>query len=139
VSIKLDINKNSLIITIRVYKIKILTIDIDIIGFNFRINKNKKRKPLSLILPKEQEYLIKQIKSSILDKLYYDKIDFISYINLSDPATTSHLVGGFNVICRFLNIVFYYKNKDLEFYYTNTAGFLDRNNYINIDIKHLGE
>jgi len=135
VYIKLDVNSNSLIVTIKIFKLKIVTINIDIIGFHYSINNSKKLKSLSLILPKEQEYLIKQIKSSILDKLYYDSIEFVSSINNSDPAQTANFVGLLNIICFILKNYFLTMNSDLKIEYLNTANFIEKNNEVSLKIK----
>ena len=135
ISVNLDFGMNLLVIVIRIYGIKIVKIDIDIIGLYYRINKSKKLKSLKLLLPKEQEYLIKQIKSSILDKLYYDRIIFKSSIYCLDPYKTANTIGVLNTICNYINIAIYSKNNDTVFKYYNWGSFIEKENKISLDIK----
>jgi len=135
VQILFDIDNNNLQVIIKLYKIKIFTIVIDILGLHYRINKSKKVKSLKFFLPKEQEYFLKQIKSSVLDKLYYDEINFFSSVYTLDPAITANIVGVINAICGVLKNLFEIKNNDLSVNYFNTAGYVNKNNKLYLNIK----
>lgn len=120
-SYRLDTNK--IFIVVYLYKFKILILDISIIGLTYQINNSKKLKTLKLILSKEDEYLIKQIKQSIIDKLYYDNITLTSEIGLFNASDTAMSVGMLNFICQLLYGIIYSKNKDTDFYYVNYPNF----------------
>lgn len=131
----IDLNKNKVNIIIWIYRWKILTIDISILGLYYRINNNKKLKPISIILKKEDKHFLEQIKSSILDKFYYDDIIFESKIGLNSASSTAIGIGLLNVICARLSSTFYNKNSDIRLYYNNSPEFERFKFLINLEMK----
>ena len=100
---RLDLDKNCIDIYIYLFKLKIVHIEISLIGLYYKVNNSKKVKELKLILTQEETYLIKQIKKSVLDKLYYDDIIFQSKIGLGDCAKTAVTIGLMDLSCLILN------------------------------------
>lgn len=133
--INVDLTFSIIEIKIKVYKITIITISIDILGLFYKINKSLKKKKISLIFTKEQEYLIKQIKSSILDKLYYDRLILKSEINMFCPEVNANIIGIYNNICLNLKTLFLNKNQDMKVDYSNCSKFVGNENYINLNIR----
>lgn len=118
-----SLDNNKIMIIVYLYNFKILTLNISIIGLTYQINNSKKLKTLKLILSKEEKYLLKQIKHSIVDKLYYDNITFSSELGLINASDTAMSVGLLNFICQIINGIIYSKNKDTDFYYINIPNF----------------
>lgn len=133
--ITLDLNNNKMIILIWVYKLKIITIDINIIGLYYKINNSKKLKPLNIILKKEDKYFLEQIKSSILDKLYYDDIIFVSKVGLNSASNTAVSVGFLDQICRYLTNILYVKNPDIRLYFNNIPNFEEVSFVLDLELK----
>lgn len=129
-----DIDNNSIKVVFRLFRIKIITITIDIIGLRYRINKSKKIKSIKFIDLKEQQYIIKQIKKSIFDKLYYDKIELYSEMYVLSPDITASTIGVINIICQNLKSrILDYNHQTIVKYY-NTSNF-NYKNYIQLDLR----
>ena len=135
IKITLDLNNNELIVFISLYKIRLLKISVSIIGLFYTINDSKKIKPLRVILKSEDKYLIKQIKASIIDKLYYDDIVLISKIGLNRASDTAIIIGLCNYICHLLSNTVIKKNLDTRLYYNNLPDFEKNNLYIDCELK----
>ena len=131
--IRVDFNNANLKIKIYIYKIMVLTISIDMILLKYRIN-NGKEKNINIFIGFEQKYLIKQIKTSIIDKLYYDSIDFKSNISCNDSKSSIDLLILLNIICWTLKECLSYKNKDIKIKFINTTDCLEKENFINLKI-----
>ena len=131
----LDLNNNKIIIMIWLFSIKIITLNISIIGLYLEINDNKKLKPISLILTKEDKYLISQIKSSILDKLYYDDIIISSNIGLGNSHHTAIIVCILNMLCNKISQLTFLKNKDARLYFSNVPDFIGVKFLMDIEAK----
>ena len=125
-----DLNKNLFQVIIKVFGIKIITISIDIVGLYYRINNSKKVKPLKLVISKKEAAILKEIKSSVIDKLYFDKVYLISAVNVCNPQITTQVVSCINTICDLIKTIFFLRQKDMVFKYYNTADFINNNNHI---------
>lgn len=134
ININFDLKNYFLIIEIKVFSLKIITIKIDLIFLRYKINNSKYYKSLDLIINKEQEYLILQIKNSILDKLYYDDIKFSSSINMGDCALTANIIGVLDLLCILFDELFFQKI-DIRFIFKNRAEFIEKENNIKIFLK----
>ena len=88
-----------------------------------------------MFLFKEQKYLIEQIKTSIIDKLYYESIVFESNIGLENASNTALSIGVINLICNILGDYFYTKNHDTVLFYNNVANFENTNISFNLQIQ----
>ena len=135
IKITLDLNNNELIVFISLYKIRLLKISVSIIGLFYTINDSKKIKPLRVILKPEDKYLIRQIKASIIDKLYYDDIVLISKIGLPRASDTAIIIGLCNYVCNVLSDTVVKKNLDTRLYYNNLPDFEKNNLYIDCELK----
>jgi len=124
-----------IIIDIRVFNIKVIKIKVDILSLTYIINESKKHKKLKLIFSKEQTYLILQIKKSILDKLYYDKILVNINLYTPSPSTTAIIIGLFNILNLYFSNKVMQLNKDIVFYLNTNAEFVKKVNNIDIKIK----
>ena len=129
-----DFSNMNIIINIKLYKIKILKIEVNLLNFSYRINKGKIKR-LKLLLNKQEKYLISQIKSNILNKLYYDKVYISSQINLARADITSIVIGILYDISNKLNCILLSYNEDIEFYYQYYSDFNNIKNIINFDVK----
>ena len=130
VNINIDANRYKLLVYIRIYGIRIIKVSFDVLGLYYTINNSKKQKAIDFLKIKEQEYLIKQIKSSILDKLYYDRVLITSCVNAEDPAICANIVGGLNLICYAFYYLLYAKNEDIEYAYNVFSDF-DKQKFLN--------
>lgn len=133
--ITLDLNNNTILIVVWIYKIKIVKISISIIGLYYQINNSKKLKPINLILKAEDKYFLEQIKTSIFDKLYYDDIIFESNIGFLNASNTAKTIGTLNLICSVVADYLQILNPDTRLYYYNSANFTKTTFYINLEIK----
>lgn len=135
IKIILDLNNNKLVIMIWIFKIKVLTINISIIGLYYQINNSKKFKSLHLILNQEEKYFIKQIKSSIIDKLYFDDIILVTELGLMSASDTAISIGILNMFCVNLANKLFAKNSDIRLYFNNTPDFEDMKLKIDLELK----
>lgn len=128
--IKVDINfdlwANKLIIKIYLFNIRIIQIKVFIIGFYYQINNSKKLKKLNLFLTKEEEYLIIQIKKSVIDKLYYDKLELSGDLGLKSASDTAILSGIIYMLCSVFENILKLKNTDSEFEYSVSQNYVNR-------------
>lgn len=114
VTVDFDLWANKLIIKIYLYGIRIIKIKIYIVGFYYQINNSKKLKKIKLYLTKEDEFLIMQIKKSVIDKLYYDKLILDGTIGLKSASDTAILSGVIYLICNVFRSILVIKNTDSE-------------------------
>jgi len=135
VKIILDVNSNILNIYVYLFRLRIVYIEISLVGLYYKINNSKKIKKLKLVLTKEETYLIKQIKKSILDKLYYDDIVLQSKIGVGDADKTAIDIGLLNLICIFGGDYLQSKNRDTVLYYNNLPDFEQMNLYVDLEVK----
>ena len=135
ITINLDLYQNLVYINIRLFGIKTLKIKISIIGLYIQINNHKKIKSLSIILSKKDEYLLMQIKQNILDKLYFDDIQVVSNIGISNSSTSALLIAFLNNICDFAEYKLKENNSDISFSYANGVDFFNKVIDISLDIK----
>jgi len=135
IKLSVDLNNNKIILVVWFFQIKIITISISVIGLYYQINNSKKLKPISLIIKDEDKYLLGQIKSSIIDKLYYDDIILQSDIGLSNAANTAISIGCLNFICSMLADYLSIHNPDTKLYFSNTANFSQIIFYFDLELK----
>ncbi len=135
IKIEFDMYGNFIKIKIYLFKFKFLEILISLIGLYIQINNSKKLKTLKFVLDKEQEYLLVQIKKSILDKLYFDDIQFKSNVGLNNASNTTIFVSILNLICFNLSNKLILSHKDTRLYYYNEANFISKIFKFNIEIK----
>lgn len=137
INISFDLYGNYIKIVIKIWNIEILKIYVSIIGLYIKVNNSKKLKTLNLLFDKNQEYLILQMKKSIFDKLYFDKINIISVIGLSNSSTSVYVTTILNLICNSLknNKKLNLKSCDIE--YENKVSFTSKVVYVNLQIKVL--
>ena len=133
-STKLDFNTGKLEIVIRLYKIKILKIKVNLLTQTYTINRGKKRK-LKLILKKEEKYFLTQIKSNILNKLYYDSVSLKVILNLISPSLTADIIGLLYIIFNFSNYWLLSKNEDMDINYSCSPDFDRLNNKIEFNLR----
>ena len=135
INIFLDFKALILRIKIKVFFIKIVEINLDLLTLKYRVNKSKKEKQVNLFINKEQEYLILQIKKSILDKLYYDDLSLNTCIGVQDAALTANIVGSIDLICRIFKTFISVQRHSLDFRFSNTAEFVNESNQVTINLK----
>lgn len=135
INIYMDFNNFKMKVVLRVYSIKVLLINIDLVRLKYTINKSKKEHLVNLLIDKKQEYLILQIKKSILDKLYYDNIAFNTLIGFSDASIVANIIGCLDLTCRILEVFLRVKDKDVEFTFNNTPDFMEEKKLVNIKLK----
>lgn len=137
INISFDLYGNCIKIVIKIWNIKILKIYVSIIGLYIKINSSKKLKTLNLLFDKNQEYLILQMKKSIFDKLYFDKINIVSDIGLSNSSTSAYVTTILNLICNSLNNNKKLNLKSCNIEYKNSVNFISKVVYVNLQIKVL--
>ena len=135
IQICFDLMENKILIKVYLYNIKILVIKVGIVGLTYQINNSKKIKSLNIIIPKEERYFLSQIKSSIIDKLYYDDIIFSSSIGLGDAAQTAIAYSFINITCSIIANSIYAHNHDTLFFYNNAVNFAQNNISFDLNIK----
>jgi len=135
IKIYFNLFSNKCVVIIYLYKLRIITIEINLIGLTFKINNSKKTNKFSLILTKEQEYFIKQIKSTILDKLYYDDISINLKIGTSNAFSSSIASGTIDTFVSMISSKLFYINKDLDLYYERNCLFDKLELVLDMDIK----
>ena len=134
ITLILDIDNNSIIIHVKLYFIQLITINVSLLGFYYQINNSKKLKKFNLISI-EDAYLVKQIKRSVFDKLYYDNIVFRSNIGLSSAKATAITSSIIDVICNNFYKFSKNKNNSLDFEYYNYIDFCYSKIYFKIDLN----
>lgn len=135
INIKFDLFENYLYVEIYLYGIKILRIYISLFGLYYQINNSKKLKSINLVLKKEDEYLIMQMKKSIVDKLYFDDVFLKTIIGIKDASTSVLIVALLNVLLSKISTRIYTTASDMRLYYENNVSFLDKKIYIDASIK----
>lgn len=135
IKINLDILTNNCNIKIYLFFIRIVKIDINLIGLTFQINNNKNKKNIKLFLTKEEEYLIKQIKKTIIDKVYYDDIVIDYLLGLNTPSVTALSVGVINAILNCIKQKLLTINNDTNILIASNADFDGVNFKLNMQIK----
>jgi hypothetical protein len=134
VTFNIDINNCKIEIFVKLYKIKFIVIKINLLTLTYSINNGKTRR-LKLILRKGDKYLLEQIKSNILNKLYYDSVSLYVVLNLVNPKLTADTMGMMYI---FLNVANYYllnKNEDMDISYKLSPDFDKLNNKIKLDLR----
>ena len=126
ITINFDLWANKLIIKIYLFNIRIIKLNIYIIGFYYKINNSKKLKKIKLYLTPEEEYLILQIKKSVIDKLYYDELKLDGKIGLKSASDTAILSGVICLICNIFESLLKSKNYDSDFYYKIDQSYVSR-------------
>lgn len=126
ITVNFDLWANSVIIKGHIFNIKIITVTIYLVGFYYKINNSKKLKKLKLFLTKDEEYLIKQIKSSIIDKLYYDEVEFYGNIGVKSASDTAVISGYTYMLCNVVDSFLKNKNYDSSFYYHVNQNYTSR-------------
>ena len=136
ITINFDLWANSVIIKAYIFNIKIIRVMIYLVGFYYKINNSKKLKKLKLFLTKDEEYLIRQIKSSIIDKLYYDKVEFYGNIGVKSASDTAILSGYMYMLCNALDYFLKSKNYESVFDYHVNQNYISRelSFYISINV-----
>lgn len=133
----LDFDDFNSAIVLRLFGLPVFTIKINLNELTYKTNYSKKRRALNLILVKEQEYLIKQIKKSVLDKLYYDDIDIEYQLSIYDKCVMANVSGTIDLMMFYLQVYLKNKNNDTEINIFNKTNFIEHKNVINVDIKVL--
>jgi len=126
VTINFDLWANTLIIKIYLFNIRIIRIKIFIVGFYYQINNSKKLKKLKFFLSKEDEYFLMQIKKSVIDKLYYDKVTLNGELGLKSASDTAILSGIIYFISSIFENLLKAKNLDSDFYYSVKQNYTSR-------------
>lgn len=128
VKITVDFNlwANKLLIKIYLFNIRIVKLNIYIIGFYYKINNSKKLKKIKLYLTKEDEYLILQIKKSVIDKLYYDNLYLSGLVGLKTASDTAILSSFICLICNVFEGLLKIKNSDSDFFYSIDQTYINR-------------
>lgn len=135
INIKFDLYGNYVCIQIKIYGIQILSIYISIIGLYIKINNSKKLKTLNIIFNKEQEYLFLQMKKSIFDKLYFDKIKVDTNIGLGNASNSVLTVMALNCVCEKIEYFNKLNKSECDIYYSNKVNFVDDIVQLNTSIK----
>lgn len=135
IKIIFDLYENYLYIEIYLYGLKILKIHISLIGLYYQINNSKKMKTINLVLKKEDEYLLMQMKESIIEKLYFDDVFFKSKIGIKDASTSVLIVEFLNILLSRISTKIYSTDSDLRLYYENDVDFLNKKIFVDASIK----
>ncbi len=97
ITIEVDMNVNVIKcvadIKIKIMHLKILKIEIGLYGLTLKLNGSKKVKSINLFKIKQENYIIKQIKTSVISKLYLEKLDVGFRLGLIDSKYTSQING----------------------------------------------
>ncbi len=130
--LKYELLENKIYILLKLFGIKFITIKLDFMGLFYEINNNKKLRRLEDIFSVENNYLIMEIKKSILDKLYYARCDLKCSIGTGNSADTTIVATTLNVMCYLLSD--YLDNKDIEFRYNTETiyEYIDFKIYIDL-------
>lgn len=135
IKINLDVFSNRCKIILYLFGIRIIKIDINLLLLTFQINNNKKKKSLNLFLTKEQEYLLMQIKKTILDKLYYDDI-FLDYeLSVGNSSFSALSIGVINSILNLIKIKMLSANSDTNIVIVSNSNLKDFDIKVNMKIK----
>ncbi len=135
IKIYFDLFNNYIVINVRVFNIQIVSLDISLFGLYVKINKSKKVKTYKLVFDQEQEYLIKQMKLSIFDKLYFDTIIFSSEIGLFGSDKSVMIASILNALCENIKCKLGAKLHDCDFEFENSVNFLKDELYMEMYIK----
>jgi hypothetical protein len=136
-NIVLDFDEFNAVIKFKVFGLSIFIIKINLLELTYKTNYSKKRRSLNLVVVKEQEYLIRQIKKSILDKLYYDDIVIEYQFSIHDKCLMANLSGVIDLVLFYLQIYLKNRNKDTEIAVYNKINFVEKKNVVRIYIKVL--
>jgi hypothetical protein len=133
--INLDVFSNNCRAIIYLFGIRIIRIDVNLILLTFQINNNKNKKSLNLFLSKEQEFLLKQMKKTIIDKLYYDDI-FLEYeLSIGNPSFSAISIGVINSILHLIKIKMLSANNDTNIVIASRSNLKDFDIKIDMQIK----
>lgn len=135
IQVEIDLVQLIIKIHIKVFCLKIITININLLYMKYTFNKSKKTRNISLIISEKEKYLIKQIKKSILDKVYYDHFNIIAYLNIGDADKTAEAVGVIIGVCNVLNSIFISSKKTYDLSYEINGCFIENKNVISIETK----
>lgn len=135
IKIKFDLYENYLQIEIYLYGMKVLKIYISLIGLYYQINNSKKLKTINLVIKKEDEYFVMQIKKSIIDKLYFDDVFLVSKIGIKDASTSVLIVAFLNTLLSRASTKIYSTDSDIRLYFKNDVDFLNKKIFIDASIK----
>lgn len=135
IKIYFDLFNNYIVINVKVFNIQVISIDISLFGFYLKINKSKKVKTYKIFLDQNQEYLIKQMKLSIFDKLYFDSVIFSSEIGVLGSDKSVMIVSTLNALCEKIKCKLSTKLNDCDFEFDNTVNFLKDILYMEMYIK----
>lgn len=124
IRISLDFISLKMVIVVYVYHIKVVKIKVDILKMTYSINKSKNKR-INLVINRQDKILISQIKNTILDKLYYDSIEFYSIIGLGNCDKTAVAIGVINWLCCMLGIKLSMQNQDIKWEYKNIPNYFD--------------
>lgn len=127
----LDVN-----VSIRIFRLPILKVDIGLSTLHYRINHGKENK-LIQIIGEEEKYLISQIKSSILDKLYYDRVKIDCVIGGCKPDMVAMLVGALSGIMNLFIFVSNAKGSELTIEHSIKGDFDTNNSIVKMNIRVL--
>ena len=94
-------------------------------------------KIVNIILKNEEKYLLTQIKSNILNKLYYDSISLKIILNLLEPRITADAIGVLYVLLGISNYWLLSKNEDMDICYSCKPDFARVNNKIKFEDVYL--
>lgn len=137
IDITFDLYGNNIQIIIKIWNIRILKIYVSIVGLYIKINNNKKLKTLNILFDKNQEYLILQMKKSIFDKLYFDKINLFSEIGVIDSSASVYAITILNLLCHKINSDKNIRLKNCDLCYKNCVNFTQNIVYFKLQIKVL--
>lgn len=124
IRISLDFSCLKMTIEVYVYRIKVVKIEVDILKMTYSINKSKNKR-INLIINRQDKILISQIKNTILDKLYYDSIEFYSEIGLGNCDKTAVVIGIINSLCYMLGMRLSIQNEEIKWVYKNIPNYFD--------------
>lgn len=135
IDIKFDFNNLIIPIAVKIFGIKIISLNISIFSLKYTINNGKKHKLLQVI-GEEEKYIISQIKSTILDKLYYDRVMIDFKLGIGDADKIALVVGLSENILRAIKCLVANSN-DLDFEYSIKANFENKATNLNLNIRVL--
>ena len=125
IDLVIDLYGNYICIKVKIYGLTILNIYISIIGLYIKINNSKKLKTLNLVFNKDDEYLFLQMKKSIFDKLYFDKIAISSTLGFGNASATAQSVSILDIICTKIQYHQKLNNNQCDFWFCNNADFVN--------------
>lgn len=134
VNLIVDTKSMKLILFVKIYQITVVRLKLSLLSLVYKLN-GRKPKKLNLVLKKEEKYFISQIKSNIINKLYYDNVFINSEINVGDSAITAQIIGILNLCAEITDFILKSQNEDMEFYYNFYSNFRKYYNKLQIGMR----